>query len=255
MTNGLFKYFPKDPDKLEWFANGQILLTPPKYFNDPWDFLVRSEPYTDAEIETQARTLNIPLHELKQATMEHDFLSGESSDYQAEISKRVGVVCLNEEPLDRIMMAHYAESHRGFVAEFWHGDETESHGVAIRLGPFGPAGKVSYRKQPPLLRRDLENMAIPLWTKHTAWEYEREWRVVQSLDIATRVQTKYGENRFLLKFEPSYLCRVIFGLRISRAVEGRLEEMLNRPEYKHVRKEQVIINAASSELETRELPR
>ena len=38
MINGLFKYFPNDADKLERFINREVYLTPPKYFNDPWDF-------------------------------------------------------------------------------------------------------------------------------------------------------------------------------------------------------------------------
>ncbi|MDD5138842.1 MAG: hypothetical protein PHY43_01115 [Verrucomicrobiales bacterium] len=33
---GLFKYFP--PDKMDFFENRLVLLTPPKFLNDPWDF-------------------------------------------------------------------------------------------------------------------------------------------------------------------------------------------------------------------------
>ena len=57
MTNGLFKYFPTDEDKLERFTNGQIYLTPPKYFNDPWDFRLRSEPPTEKQVKKEVPLL------------------------------------------------------------------------------------------------------------------------------------------------------------------------------------------------------
>jgi hypothetical protein len=54
MTNGLFKYFPTDEFKLEKFTSQQVFLTPPKYFNDPWDFFVRR--VTPSEEELRAWT-------------------------------------------------------------------------------------------------------------------------------------------------------------------------------------------------------
>src|ERR1700690_3800670 len=123
METGLFKYFPTNGDKLEWFASKQILLTPPEYFNDPWDFLVRFKPYTDAQLEIKAREMRLPIEHLKQAVTSNDFLAEESRNYQKEIGKIIGVVCLAENPLDRLMWAYYAESHRGFVAEFAHCEE------------------------------------------------------------------------------------------------------------------------------------
>jgi hypothetical protein len=254
MTTGLFKYFPTDEDKLEWFAKGQILLSPPKYFNDPWDFLVHSEPYTDAELENRAKELEVSLQSLKQASMESDFLSEESLDYQEQISKLVGVVCLNENPVDRTMAAYYAESHRGFVAEFRHGEEANAEGIKIRPGPFGQAGKVLYVPQQPLLKRDLSNMAEVIWAKHSSWQNEREWRVVQSLDKASRGQTRSGEERFLINFEPAQLVRVIFGIRASSAVKAALKTMLARSEYRHVRQEEMVVHPTSRELATRVLP-
>jgi hypothetical protein len=62
MSGALFKYFGTDNDKLNWFANGQVLLTPPKYFNDPWDFLARSEPHTDAELDVEAKKQGIGIN-------------------------------------------------------------------------------------------------------------------------------------------------------------------------------------------------
>src|ERR1035437_118686 len=127
MTNGLFKYFPTDPDKLERFTNGQVYLTRPEFFNDPWDFRLRFEPWTDAQLREQCPSSSSysaeVFREFKATMTSADFHADESLNYQKEIGRIVGVVSLAKEPLDRRMWAHYGESHKGFVAEFWSGEE------------------------------------------------------------------------------------------------------------------------------------
>jgi len=57
----------------------------------------------------------------------------------------------------------------------------------------------------------------------------------------------------LLKFEANHLIRVIFGLRICSTIEAKLREMLERPEFRNVRKERVDINPVTDELISCEL--
>jgi hypothetical protein len=256
MATGLFKYFPTDDDKLKWFARKQILLTPPEYLNDPWDFLVRFEPYAEAQLESKAQEMQLPIEHLRQTVTSNDFLTDESRNYQREIGKKIGVVCLAENPLDRLMWAYYAESHHGFVAEFAHGDEYLEYGFRQQGGPFGPAAKVQYLKsheQQPECKRDSSNIANVLWTKHSKWGYEQEWRVIQSHDKATPGLARDGTPRSLLKFEPNHLIRVIFGLHICPTVEAKLREMLSHPEFRNVRKERAAIDHVTNELIPREL--
>jgi hypothetical protein len=255
MMAGLFKYYPQDSDKLNWFANCQTLLTPPKYFNDPWDFLVLSEQWTEAELREQcpsSRSYSPEVFkEFKEAVTGADFHAGERSDYQEQIGKIVGVVSLAENPIDRIMWANYGGSHHGFVAEFAHGLEFVKDGFCQRAGPFGPAAKIQYlkpHKQPPKCKRDASNIAQVLWTKHSEWVYEQELRVVQSHCKATPGKASDGTPRSLLKFEPKDLSRVIFGLRICSTVEAKLMQMLSRPEFRHVRKEAADIDPVTNKL-------
>ena len=263
MATGLFKYFPTNCDKLKWFADGQILLTPPQYFNDPWDFLVRFEQWTDEELKEQCPASSSysakDFKEFRDAMTSVDFHAEESHNFQDEIGKIVGVVSLAENPLDRVMWAHYAGSHHGFVAEFAHGEEFLEDGFRQRVGPFGSAAKVQYLKpdeQHPKWIRDslnIEKDAKVLWTKHSKWSDEQEWRVIQSHGNAAPCPASDGTPRSLLKFEPNHLIRVIFGLRICPIVEAKLSEMLGRPEFKHVRKERADINSITNELISYEL--
>ena len=254
MATGLFKYFSIDHDKLKWFTEKQVLLTPPEFFNDPWDFLVQFEPHTDAHLENEAKKLNLPIEHLRQVVTASDFPTEESRNYQKEIGKIIGVVCLAENPLDRVMWAHYAESHHGFVAEFAHGVEFQEDGFRQRVGPFGSAAKVQYLKpheQQPKWIRDSSNIekdAKVLWTKHSKWGDEQEWRVIQSHGNATPCLASDGTPRSLLKFEPNHLIRVIFGLHICPTVEAKLRKMLSHPEFRNVRKEKADIDPVTNEL-------
>ena len=260
MTNGLFKYFSRDTEKLEWFINGLVLLTPPEYFNDPWDFAASFEAWGDPGLKEQCPFSSSfdakQFKQFREAMTGTEFRAGESRDYQKQIGKIIGVLCLTEKSMDRLMWAHYAESHCGFVAEFRHDNEETEYGRRWRIGPFGVAGKVSYPKypkQPPTCKRDLSNITEVLWTKHSQWEYEQEWRVVQSHTEATPHQANNGSQRSLLKFEPCDLHRVIFGLRVCQNVEARLKDMLKRPEFDGVQIEKADIDPETSELISRKL--
>jgi hypothetical protein len=104
-----------------------------------------------------------------------------------------------------------------------------------------------------MCKRDSSNIGKVLWTKHSEWVYEQEWRVVQSQDKAKLDLASDGTPRSLLKFEPNHLIRVIFGLRICSTVEAKLREMLGLPEFKNVRKERVDIDPITNKLISCEL--
>ena len=88
MTNGLFKYFPPDGDKLELFTSGHVLLTPPECLDDPWDFFVRFERVTEAELKREVPMSSSfrpqDFKELREVVTSAAFLAGESCSYQKE---------------------------------------------------------------------------------------------------------------------------------------------------------------------------
>jgi hypothetical protein len=254
MTNGLFKYFPNDADKLERFTNGEVYLTPPKYFNDPWDFRIRSEARTEAEVAKELASPSPPqdMSGFTRYMNSASVLEGEACALQDGLSKMIGLICLTEDPLSRLMWAHYGGSHRGFVAEFEHGEEDASEaGFRLRSGPFGPALKVKYLPKHPLLKRDTSNMEEVCLTKHEYWKREDEWRVMRSLNTGGQHPTRDG---FVLAwFRPNYLLRVILGLQAAPEVKFQLRQMLNHKEFEHVIKEEVYIDPDSRELKSRPL--
>lgn len=251
--NGLFKYFPVALDKVETLARQQILLTPPKYFNDPWDFLVRRDPITEDEARAlfedfqRKRPSRLSFDEFHASITRPEYAAQEGPDMQDGLSTFIGVVSLTSDPYNRLMWGYYADSHRGFVAEFAHGPATESAGVEVVVSPFGPAVKVTYALNLPTFRAGFSNPFEVYYTKHEEWKHENEWRVIQYLAAAV-LESKDGKTFYLLPFNPKDLVRVILGLRIDPEVERRLSEILDSEEFAHVKKERMKIDAPSGQL-------
>ncbi len=88
-----------------------------------------------------------------------------------EGAKRIGVLCLVEDPSDLLMWAHYGASHAGVCLAF---DTTCS--------PFSTARAVAYSRDYLSIRftdSDGEQMARDsLFTKAEEWIYENEWRSI-----------------------------------------------------------------------------
>ena len=261
MKTSLYKYFPDDDDKLERFVNGSVYLTPPKYFNDPWDFRLRSEPWTKElvkkEIGNALSLVEFDEFYSKEASTA-GFLEDEASEQQTGLSELIGIICLTEYALNRLMWANYGNSHKGFVAEFrctrFRLLEENGHSLPICTSPFGEtdAVKVQYLSENPDLKRDKSNIEDVVRTKHNHWGFENEWRVIESLNKATHHPKKIGFH--LLWFKPADLLRVIVGLQASNNVKFQLRQMLNHVEYSHVLKEESFINPETRNLDTRPLP-
>ena len=273
-TLGLFKYL--SPDKIVFFENRLVLLTPPVYLNDPWDFLPRGRTPSEDEIREVWRELeatlgrssviHLPVGFVRREQQEWldriraDFASSEllteqGKNYQQEISKLIGIVSLTELPLSRLMWAHYADSHRGFVAEFVAGAQTTKHGFTIRMCAIGPvvAAKVKYRPDFQMISRNTDNVHEVCWSKHTGWEEEQEWKIICPLQNPpttplTRARSDGRVERFCLPFAPVGLRRVIFGMRMEPEVNERLCRMLDREEFKHVEKQVTDIDPRTGEI-------
>lgn len=177
-------------------------------------------------------------------------LEEEAREQQEQLSKIIGLVCLTQEPLDRRMWAYYGESHRGFVVEFGHGDEDKSEfGFQLCGSPFGTAVKVDYQPTQPVRKRDTSNMEEAVLTKHLDWIHEQEWRVIRPLNTGDPHPKRPGF--VLVRFKPTYLLRVVLGLRVCTKVEFQLRRMLNHKEFEHVRKEKAYIDPDSRGLRSR----
>lgn len=276
-TFGLFKYL--SPEKLVFFEDRLVLLTPPIYLNDPWDFLPKGRvPSEDEilkvwrEVETDiahSSVIALPaeyaqreqrerLDRIRAGVTSEKFVGGEGKHYQKEIGRFFGIVSLTELPLSRLMWAHYADSHKGIVAEFAAGEETAAYGFTIRMCAVGPvfaafAAKVKYHPDFQPISKNADNVHEVCLSKHPDWEKEKEWRIIWPLQqsIARQISRPGGGEllkRYCLPFAPSGLRRVIFGMRMEVEVKQRLCNMLGREEFKHVQKQVTDIDPQTGEM-------
>lgn len=186
-------------------------------------------------------------NQFKAAVTRREFLEQEGPQMQDGLSKLFGVVSLTADPLNRLMWAHYADSHSGIVVEFAHTQEREAQGIRVAGSPFGLALKVVYESKLAKLKPDFSNATEIYSTKHLTWGYEEEWRVIRPL-IEAAQEIVDGKTFYLLSFKPEYLIRIIFGLRVDPKVEASLSEMLQLKDFAHIEKEKVRIDARSGEL-------
>jgi len=236
-ASGLFKYFAPSEEKLVLFENSSVMVTPPLYLNDPWDFLPTVRSFTKQELEQAGPNVETEYPQF----------------FQTEISKMCGIISLTEKPLCRLMWAHYAESYAGFVAEFDAPYRGQKHGNAMRASAEGPAIQVGYitRAEPHVW--DKTDIFDACCTKHPQWKYEQEWRVISPLSKLSNFpsissRTCVSGERICWSFEPSRLHRVIFGMRMKPVVKNRLLDMLHHDDFKHVKIQMTAVDPKSGEL-------
>jgi hypothetical protein len=113
------------------------------------------------------------------------------------------ICCFTEDPVSEPMWGNYANQWQGFAVEF-------------TLPPHF-LKKVEYVKEKrpwPFEMADVERMFL---TKHEAWSYEREWRIVLS-----------GCNQSEVRIDPSWITGIAFGHKCALSdVREVLEMRLN----------------------------
>jgi hypothetical protein len=114
----------------------------------------------------------------------------------------IGVTCFSDDPRNLLMWSHYARNHTGICFQFE---------VAKDPNTFMRALSTNYTKRYPSINffnyipDEVTNI---LYTKFSAWEYEKERRFV-----APRGAHKW------LAFAPEALAGIIFGTKVS--AQGR----------------------------------
>ncbi|MEM1085026.1 MAG: DUF2971 domain-containing protein [Verrucomicrobiota bacterium] len=222
----LYKYLAPAKARECLIDNDSIWLTPPVYLNDVLEFQVRRE----AMDEVEARKMFEGFQRIKPSTLEFEdywervsskeFVEKEPGDMQDNLSKVLGVASFTSEPLNELMWSHYAEN-RGVAIGYEASDETLMDDMAARQLPCGYALRVGYGNSYPVIRKDFSNAVRALAWKRDAWSYEREWRVIGSLQDARPI--RFGDKTFYgLPASRDRVAHVVFGINTERVFEEAL---------------------------------
>jgi hypothetical protein len=195
----------------------------PEDFNDPFDCRVNTE-------RALARAFQRELPSERRKTLE---------DFQRRFSQKppsdfdLGVCCFTNNAEDPLMWAHYADKHRGVCLTYkipadyfmnkYPQSETEPFFVGSEKVHYGDDAYTDWLGSGDMSQSPYEPIELAasrtLVTKAECWEHESEYRTIVS------------KSRWAMRFEPSFLSGVIFGLRTPEADKKKVAAiaLLNNP--------------------------
>lgn len=175
--------------------NGEVYMSAPKHFNDPFDFRIpknfllldsaeKIQKYVDDGIqknkewlfangknpEDERKQLLKRLENLELYQQEHEDVEMEATD------KHYGVLSLSARWNSILMWSHYGDFHRGFNVGY---NETKMR----ESGLFGKGGPVSYSTEfphiDPFAEHSMLNSFMQTHYKSQEWDYEQEYRLAK----------------------------------------------------------------------------
>ena len=128
------------------------------------------------------------------------------------------------------MWAHYAELNKGVVIGFRTKRFESVKGITGAHLHLGCALKIRYAKYPDgLLTLDHANAAHLCTSKHVAWRYEREWRILVQLVFTTRLpDSASGVTFYGVPCSPASVGHAIYGLNTEVPLKKRIEAWLQQ---------------------------
>jgi len=196
---------------------GQVKLSRPDSFNDPWDCRVHYQVPTEPEDRKRVLAYLTEMHrkqhpsisETERRRIANDFMTNPSElvaaflemekQMYAALCRQYRIYCLTENPASALMWGHYAASHTGICLEF-----------DARCDPFPATEKVQYYTTYPA--RDLPSVGYePLVTKSMDWSYEMEWRLIAEERSAARSPLTIKTNNDFLTLPNGALKSVTIG--------------------------------------------
>ena len=140
------------------------------------------------------------------------------SRYQREYSEILKMICFGDSSANDLLWAHYADNHAGVCIGVELGLTKEDENVIRPVRYDGPV-EIDIT-QPRNQSTNLDLFKKVLCTKEESWKGEREWRAIIPRDHSSIHSTPDG--KFYLALEPSNIKEVIFGMRCSPSMIGRI---------------------------------
>jgi hypothetical protein len=272
----LYKYVTFHRAQL-FLTTGQIRLTQPSDFNDPFELHPEFQLMSREDIaalppaldekdeivegmrqltpEAMRRMMSAVVPHLARMAPTHQRFPGASfaidnnavgRDYY---DQHFGVLSLTETPDNLLMWAHYADNHRGVVVGF---DEASP----FFQGPEIVAGllrlnRVEYNQKRPVLSVSTRDNPKVFLRKSTEWAYEKEWRLIRPLNEAETSIARDGSAPLCLFGVPKDAIQLV--ITGSQMVPFEQQELCNlcatNPMLTHVKVHHALLSKEQYELE------
>jgi hypothetical protein len=218
----LYKYRDwNDKNHKKLLYENQLYLTPPNYFNDPFDCKI---PLDFRALDNEEKIdlyinqfLNNPeyLRENKNnikkdklrlySILKNDLETVQKKSNSHSMDNYIGVLSLSLCWDNILMWSHYSNFHKGFCVGFWEDKLKYS-------GKFGKGGLVNYcsNNDFPLISPLDEIMFQSFKLTHSKandWKYEKEYRLTKLFD-----KDKFKESDRLINIPDDFFAEIIIGL-------------------------------------------
>ncbi|MFA4951367.1 DUF2971 domain-containing protein [Brevundimonas sp.] len=155
----------------------------------------------------------------------------------------LGVLSLSADEDNMLLWAHYGDEHRGAIIEL------DAEQILIS-DPSPQAVQALLQVQYESSRVDFIARDLPLWMtvsfKSEPWAYEREWRLVRSLELLR----EKAPSIHVAEIPAAAIKRVVFGARAdARAEEPIYNAAKTRPDLKHVVFEKAWFSSSLTKVE------
>lgn len=222
------------PERIDIFETGMLMLSRPSIFNDPFELKPHYQTLEQFLLPIPENASEQALAQIAemQKRLDEKVLPPSAIDSVLENSTSTIVLLSLSEVRDSLLMwAHYAAAHTGFVIGF----ESPEKILAVE-SPHRHIAKVTYAAERPskITFEEITNDEL-LLTKSKEWEYEQEWRILDSLFSANGEASREVPNCWPFRFLPESVKEVIVGCRADPAFVEKLEAVLDGDDkYEHV---------------------
>lgn len=217
--------------------NGELYMSPPKDFNDPFDCRITTNHYLIDTTEKINEYVNRRIEKYKGWLIENhrdiDFerkrqierlksietYQKECEDLEySEMDKYLGVLSLSERWDSILMWSHYGDFHKGFCIGF--------NEEKLRKGNFFlGGGRVNYLDDFPIIdplnKQDIiEKSFLQTHSKAKDWKYEKEYRFIK---LYYPIEPTNEQRKVLVPIE--YIEEVNLGMNISKEHRDEILEM------------------------------
>jgi len=219
-----------------------IMLSRPHTFNDPFElkphyqtleqFVLPVPPNASPQALTQ-------IAEMQQRINDQVLPPSAIDTVLRNATGTIVVLSLSENRESLLMWAHYAAAHTGFLIGF-ESPET----ILGSQSPHRHIAKVIYASERPsrITFEEITNDEL-LLTKSKEWEYEQEWRILDSLFSADGKAPVNAPDCWPFRFRPEAITEVIGGCRVDPRFVERLETVLDGDKkYEHVRQRRMFLD-------------
>ena len=187
--DALYKYGKFDEYTEKLFTHNEIYFSSPDEFNEPFDSKplhlckgkeqqIESYFYKLYRKKCPDRSEEEILSHVKKFVRDGNALQKVLEESIERLRKKLGICCFSEKRDNILMWAHYAKQHTGFCLEFDIDNDF--------FRPITCAIKVEYDTILPVLNilqlgnYPRKELGTKLLTKADDWEYEQEWRIVET---------------------------------------------------------------------------